>query len=249
MTRCMLPSTLVGPAWTSWVAALHRQALKTLCSVKPRTACWLPSPQPSCTSGAPSDCSTPQLSVSLMQGTCSAVPIFMCSWCLAAPLVSFSRSAVCTIGFPHPFSLPGWCQHTLQHNLADLQDFESDPIPDLTKDVSSPPSGSPSWANQTINGFYFTPTLSAYPSFGTPGNNGTLALYAIDASRSSISSSGVYMAPACRFYMSVYIIPLDLPAVTSSQLYTGAASPAFSGSTALGVTLAAACAFLAFVLH
>ena len=114
--------------------------------------------------------------------------------------------------------------------------------------MSSPPSGSPSWANQTINGFYFTPTLSAYPSFGTPGNNGTLALYVIDAARSSTSSSGVYMAPACRFYMSVYIIPLDLPAVTSSQLYTAAASPAFSGSTALGVTLAAACAFLAFGL-
>ena len=134
-----------------------------------------------------------------------------------------------------------------QRHLADLQDFQSDPIPDLTKDVSSPPSGSPSFANETINGFYFTPTLSAYPSFGTPGNNGTLALYVIDAARSTYTK-GVYMAPACRFYMSVYIIPLELPAVTSSQLFAGAASPAISGSTALGVTLAAACAFLASLL-
>ena len=171
----------------------------------------------------------------------------ICSRCpRSASSVSQPTNNVKTHGSP-PFCLPSWCQHHFQRNLADLQDFQSDPIPDLTKDVSSPPSGSPSWANQTINGFYFTPTLSAYPSFGTPGNNGTLALYVTDAARST-SSSGVYMAPACRFYMSVYIIPLDLPAVTSSQLFAGAASSAFSSSTALGVTLAAACAFLAFLL-
>ena len=244
MTRCMSPSTLVGPAWTSWVAALHRQALTHLqreakkCTQTALTSAFLSAHLVLTVTAAHLGAEAQHLLSFL---------ISVCSWCpRSASSVFQPPSSVQNHGFP-PFCLPSWCQHQMQSNLADLQDFQSDPIPDLTKDVSSPPSGSPSWANQTINGFYFTPTLSAYPSFGTPGNNGTLALYVIDAARSSFTG-GVYMAPACRFYMSVYIIPLDLPAVTSSQLFAGAASPAFSGSTTLGVTLAAACALLAFLL-
>lgn len=79
-----------------------------------------------------------------------------------------------------------WCC-TLQHSLTaapnPLQDFVSGAIPGMVKDVSSPPSGSPSWANQTINGFYFTPASAALPVFGTPGNYGMLQLYVIDTGR------------------------------------------------------------------
>jgi hypothetical protein len=123
-------------------------------------------------------------------------------------------------------------------------DLQSDPVPDLTKDTGSPPSGSPGFVNATINGFYYTPKMASYPQFGSPGNNGSFAFYVIDTSRSQFTG-GKYLAPACRFYMSVAITPMTLPSVSQDQLYQNGAGAAASikiGSivaSVLGVSLGA----------